>query len=187
MATGDFIQIDKTDLGASRINVVRGSNARQATKASSLMSAKNNRDWFTCYASMPKDVSSTSEIKWSEFRQASVITGCAKTYPESPTTYGTADNGSVEIYLYCQSVVTDKDGKKNYQFFVPGDSGWVSCIEDTNNPNPDLRSRSKNCLGHGTYTVYARDGLSTGTTQISKAVVVGYGGGQNIYANIQQS
>jgi len=186
MATGDFIEINKTNLGASCINIVRGTNTRQATKSNSIMGVKSNRNWYVGNASMPKDVSGTNEVKWSEFRQASVITGCAKTDPESPTTYGTANNGSAEIYLCCQSVVTDAGNKKNYQFKVPGDSVWVTCVENVSTPTPTRRSRSADCLSHGTYTVCARDGLSTGTTQISRAVVVGYGGVSNVYNNIQQ-
>jgi len=187
MATGDFIEInEETCLGASCINIVRGTNTRQATQCNSIMGVKSNRNWYVGNASMPKDVSGTAEVKWSEFKQASVITGCAKTNPESPTTYGTANNGSAEIYLCCQSVVTDAGGKKNYSFKVPGDSSWVTCVEDTATPNCTLRSRGKDGLSHGTYTVCARDGLSIGTTQISRAVVVGYGGAVNVYNNIQQ-
>ena len=186
MATGDFIEINKTNLGASCINIVRGTNTRQATQGNSIMGVKSNRNWYVGNASMPNDVSGTAEVKWSEFRQASVITGCAKTDPESPTTYGTANNGSAEIYLCCQSVVTDATNRKNYSFKVPGDSSWVNCVESVASSNPTLRSRSADGLSHGTYTVCARDGLSIGTTQISRAVVVGYGGPVNVYNNIQQ-
>ena len=186
MATGDFIEINKTNLGASCINIVRGTNTRQATQCNSIMGVKSNRNWYVGNASMPNDVSGTAEVKWSEFRQASVITGYAKADPESPTTYGTANNGSAEIYLCCQSVVTDATNRKNYSFKVPGDSSWVNCVESVASPTPTLRSRSVDGLSHGTYTVCARDGLSIGTTQISRAVVVGYGGPVNVYNNIQQ-
>lgn len=146
-----------------------------------------NRDWYVGNASMPKDVSSTKEVKWSEFRQASVITGCAVTEPESVTTYGTANNGSAEIYLCFQSVVTDGTGRKNYSFQVPGDSDWVTCVENVSNPNEDRRSRTRDGLSHGTYTVCARDGLLVNDcVYIEQRVVVGYGGSKNVYNNLQQ-
>ena len=187
MATGDFIEINKTNLGASCINIVRGTNTRQATKSNSIMDVKSNRDWYVGNASMPKDVSGTAEVKWSEFRQASVITGRAKTDPESQTTYGTANNGSAEIYLCCQSVVTDACNKKNYSFKVPGDSSWVTCVENVCIPDVNRRSRTKGCLSHGTYTVCARDGLLVDyCVYIKQSVVVGYGGASNVYNNLQQ-
>lgn len=180
---GDFIAIKKENLGASRINTVRGSNVRQATQAGSTMSAQGTRNWYVSNASMPNDNAGTNEIKWSEFRSASVVTGRAVGDPESVTTYADAKDGEVEVYLCCQSVVTDGNDRKNYGYVIGTSS--ITKSELVSAPNVSARSHSICCVAHGTYPVQAYDALSRSASTISANVVVGYGGSKSTYENLQ--
>ena len=126
-------------------------------------------------------------VNFSDFREASVTTGCIVTVSETYSQYSTNNNGCVRAYLDCNTIVTDSNDEKTYSFCIEG-GGFVEKIEDINSPNTNCRCYCRTGINGGSIChVKMRDGLNDDTTVISYSVCVGYNDASRTYNCIQRS
>lgn len=188
MADEGFVPIS-TKVNSSKIrkafstNIRSPNNTNCGNKPISINSAKS---FFKNKASFPNDVAG-NEIKLSEFREASVITGNIYTYQETDSTYGDNNNGCLVASLNCNTIVTGSDNRKNYGFKI-NTGGWTEKSELVSSPNANARKITLTGIdAPATYTVCMRDGLNPSYTYIKKTAYVTCAGGNKKYTNIQRS
>ena len=186
MADDGFIPISGP-VRASDVNRARGVNSCETCTSTSVFGISSAATFFSTKASMPELSSTPGVLNFSDFREASVTTGCIVTVSETYSQYSTNNNGCVRAYLDCNTIVTDSNDEKTYSFCIQG-GGFVEKIEDINSPNANCRCYFRTGINGGsTCHVKMRDGLNDDTTVISYSVYVGYNDASRTYNCIQRS
>jgi hypothetical protein len=173
---------------ASDISRARGVNNCEDCTSTSVFGISSAAIFFEQKASMPELSATAGVLNFSDFREASVTTGCIVTISETYSQYSKNNNGRVRAYLDCNTIVTDLNQEKVYSICIQGDSGFVEKIEDVTSPNGACRCRQRTGINGGsTCHVKMRDGLNDDTTVISFSVYVGYNDATRYYNCIQRT
>ena len=174
-----FIDTDANNISISCMNTVisrntttknAGQSNNNNSKISTIRSILKNR------ASAP-NLSKTGQVNFSDFRSASVLTGCVCTHPESSSTYNNCNNGKIYACLYKNTVLTLNSGSstKIYEFRLGTSGNFITQTNDC--------TRTFSGKNSGSYDVVMRDGTSD--ANICQRVKVTLGGAKCCYKTIQ--
>jgi len=164
-----------SSISASCMNVVRKCKLDQTTVTpTSVNSIETSTNFYKNQASMPNSTGAATNQKFSNFYDASVVTGHIYARAESWSTYGDNNDGLIAINIDCNSIVT-KNNQKVYNFkFETGQ--WIERIETVSSPDANCRVATSTGYSNGNKVVYIRDGLNSAAGQsiVSATVCVGY-------------
>lgn len=129
--------------------------------------------------------SGLTNIKFSEFRCASITSGTIITTQETASYYKDKDNGSIRIFMDPDTVVTDSSGNKNFSFKRGGIFTNCSAAASSATALEEARKHTYSGFNATNYRVCFKDTL-TGSL-INKVVNVTYNGGNRTYNCIQKT
>ena len=161
-----FVDTNATDINTSELNTIINYNKT--------VSRSNTNNKISTLRQLFKDkadgvnLSKNGQVKFSDFREAQVLTMCIRGKNESTSTYNDTNNGEILVKVDCQTVIGNAQNTKVYEVSIVQKGKSPSFVTKTGG------SVSGNCnckfcvtnqsIGESgrTYTIIARDGTSTG-------------------------
>ena len=173
-----------SSISTSCMNIVRKCKLDQTTVTpTSQNSIADSANFYKNQANMPNDTTNAAtNHKFSNFNDASIVTGTVVTRSESWSTYGNTNDGAIEVTFNCNSVVT-KNNEKVYNFSRSGGT-YIEKVENISTPSGACRYYRWGGLTSGNnQTVYIRDGLNNaaGQNPAGGNVTVGYNDTDRVY------
>tara|TARA_R110000803_G_scaffold157920_2_gene222217 strand:- start:5139 stop:5717 length:579 start_codon:yes stop_codon:yes gene_type:complete len=172
-----------SSISTSCMNIVRKCKLNQTTVTpTSPNSIADSTNFYKNKANMPNSTGAATNQKFSNFNDASIVSGTVITRSETWSTYADTNDGAIEAYIDCDSIVT-KNNEKVYNFSRSSGT-YIEKVENINTPNTNCRCYRWGGLSSGiNKIVYIRDGLNhaAGQNPAGGYTTVGYNDNARVY------